>query len=137
MTFWHIGHVWENFLTKFFLALKVLWFLRLCAFVRSTSNYSVPNLKAIDNRYLNFKWIFDINIPKWRENNPTFLTKFFLALKVWWFPRLWAFILHCSNFSVPNLEVVDTSILNGFSISIYQITNLVILAYWPCLRKFF
>ena len=69
-----------------------------------------------------------------------FLTKFFLALKVWWFLRLWAIILHCSNFSVPNLEAVDTSILNRFLISIYQNNgenNLVILAYWPYLRKFF
>ena len=80
-TFWHIGHVWENFLMKFF-----------------------------------------------------------FALKVWWFPRLWAFILHCSNFSVPNLKAIDTSILKGFLISIYQNhrdNNPVILAYWPCLRNFF
>ena len=39
----------------------------------------------------------------------TFLTIFFFGTYSWWFPRLWAFILHCSNVSVPNLEVVDTS----------------------------
>ena len=142
MTFWHIGHVWEHFLTKFCLHYKIGDFQDFCH-----SFYVVLILPSPP--YLNFKWIFISIYQKNKENNPNILAfwpylkkkfnEIVFCTKSLVILRLWAFILHCSNFSVPISEAVDTSILYGFFKSIYKIrgrTMLGLIGGWPLKRIF-